>query len=238
MKTKLTLPKVRLPLGIAGMSVNVRPASIPALAILVLLAFIAFTSNATAKMSKAILADADGVVTSGGDPGARSGIKIERIESGDKKTPKDVAWLGISTDEACDVLASQLGLKPGEGLVVIYVEPNSPAAKAGLQKYDVLVAMGDQMLVHPHQLRKLVRLKKEGDSIKLDFYRGGKRQSTTATLSKTLDRTDATDDMMRGLELQLSDAKIANALHEHINNNVRDTLSHAGYNRQSLNVDL
>jgi hypothetical protein len=207
-------------------------------AIFVLLGIIAFTCRATAKMSKAILADADGVVISGGDPGSHPGIKIERIESGDKKAAKDVAWLGISTDEACEVLASQLGLKPGEGLVVIYVEPNSPAAKAGLQKYDVLVAMGDQMLVHPHQLRKLVRLKKEGDSIKLDFYRGGKRQSVTATLSKTVERTDASDEMRRGLELQLSDAKIANALHEHISNNLRDTLSHAGYNRQSLNVDL
>jgi len=189
-------------------------------------------------MSKAILADADGVVISGGDPGPRSGIKIERIESGDKKTPMDVAWLGISTDEACEVLASQLGLKPGEGLVVIYVAPNSPAAKAGLQKFDVLVAMGDQMLVHPQQLRKLVRLKKEGDSIKLDYFRAGKKQSTSATLSKTTDRTDATDEMMRGLELQLSQAKVANTLHEHVDNNVRDTLSHAGYNRQSLNVDL
>src|SRR6266853_4105268 len=38
-----------------------------AIAIVVMLAFLAFTSNARAKMSKAILADADGVVISGGD---------------------------------------------------------------------------------------------------------------------------------------------------------------------------
>src|SRR5882724_1450550 len=232
MKTKLTLPKVRLPLRIAGMSVNVRPASIPALAILVLLAFIAFTSNATAKMSKAILADADGVVTSGGDPGARSGIKIERIESGDKKTPKDVAWLGISTDETCDVIASQLGLKSGEGLVVIYVEPNSPAAKAGLQKYDVLVEMGDQLLVHPGQLRKLVRRQNIGDTVKLNFYRGGKKQSATATLSKIMDRTDASEEIMHGI-----DAKIAQAMHGEMKG-LHETISHAGYNKQSSNVDL
>ena len=42
-------------------------------------------------MSKAILADADGVVISGGDSGSRSGIKIERVES-EKKGAKDVAW--------------------------------------------------------------------------------------------------------------------------------------------------
>jgi hypothetical protein len=208
-----------------------------AIAIAVLFALVATASDVKAKMSKAILADADGVVISGGDPGTRSGIKIEGIEGGVKKASKDVAWLGISTDEACEVLAAQLGLKPGEGLVVIYVQPNSPAAKAGLQKYDVLVAMGDQVLVHPHQLRKLVRLQKEGDSIKLEFYRSGKKQSVTATLTKTTERTDASDDMMHGLHFQLSDAKVANSMHEHMNS-LQETLSRAGYNRQSINPDL
>ena len=63
-------------------------------------------------------------------------------------------------------------------------------------------------------------------------------ESVTATLSKTTERTDATEGMMRGLELQLSDAKIANAIHEHIDENLQETLSHAGYNRQSMNADL
>jgi membrane-associated protease RseP (regulator of RpoE activity) len=236
MKTKLTLQNGHLGNVTTAKSVATerRQYRRAAIAIAILFALIALTPGATAKMSKAILADADGVVISGGDPGARSGIKIE---SGAKKTAKDVAWLGISTDEACEVLAAQLGLKPGEGLVVIYVEPNSPAAKAGLQKYDVLVSMGDQMLVHPHQLRKLVRLQKEGDSIKLEFYRGGKKQSATATLSKTTDRTDAGDDMLRGLQFQLGEPKIANTTHEHMNN-LQETLSHAGYNRQTVNADL
>jgi len=239
MKTKLTLRNGQL--GIVKTEKNAEKergvARRAAIAVAAVFALIGTAPAATAKMSKAILADADGVVISGGDPGTRSGIKSEGIESGGKKAAKDVAWLGISTDEACEVLAAQLGLKPGEGLVVIYVEPNSPAAKAGLQKYDVLVAMGDQVLVHPHQLRKLVRLQKEGDSIKLEFYRGGKKQSVTATLSKTAERTDAGDDMLREFPFQLSDPKIANTMHEHMNN-LHETLSRAGYNRQIVNTDL
>jgi membrane-associated protease RseP (regulator of RpoE activity) len=239
MKTKLTLRNGHLANVKTGKSVASESGSggRAAIAIAALLALIAITPCATAKMSKAILADADGVVISGGDPGTRTGIKIEGVDGGVKKAAKDVAWLGISTDEACEVLAAQLGLKPGEGLVVIYVEPKSPAAKAGLQKYDVLVSMGDQLLVHPHQLRKLVRLQKEGDSIKLEFYRAGKKQSVTATLSKTTERTDASDDIMRGLQLQLGEPKIATTAHEHMNN-LHETLSRAGYNRQSMNADL
>jgi len=207
-------------------------------AVAALVGLATFTPGASGKMSKAILSDADGGIISGGSPTTRQGIKIEAIENDSGKKPvKEVAWLGISTDETCDVIASQLGLKPGEGLVVIYVEPNSPAAKAGLQKYDVLVEMGDQLLVHPHQLRKLVRLQKQGDNIKLSFYRGGKKQSVTATLSKTSDRTEATEGMMHGMQFPLSDPKIAEALRGNINNGLREALSHARYDK-SANVDL
>jgi hypothetical protein len=97
--------------------------------------------------------------------------------------------------------------------------------------------MGDQLLVHPSQLRKLVRRQKEGDAIKLSFYRSAKRQSATATLSKTVDHAEATQDMMRGMQLQLSDPKVAEALRGNINSGLHEALSHARYDK-SVNVDL
>jgi hypothetical protein len=42
---------------------------------------------------------------------------------------------------------------------------------------------------------------------------------------------------MRGLQLQLGEPKIATTAHEHMNN-LHETLSRAGYNRQSMNADL
>ena len=51
---------------------------------------------------------------------------------------------------------------------MIYVAPESPAAKAGIQKHDVLVELGDQMLVAPTQLRKLIQMQKENDTLKFD----------------------------------------------------------------------
>jgi len=216
MKTKLTLKEhFHAATGVVAM----------------LLAGMLLVPTANAKMSKAILADSDGIIV-GGSSSTVKGIKIEAIEK-EKKSAKDVAWLGIATDEACEVLASQLGLKQGEGLVVVYVEPNSPAAKAGIQKCDVLVGMGDQMLVHPGQLRKLVRLQKEGDSIKLELYRAGKKQSVTAMLGKMTERTDASD-ALQLMPYQLSDAKVAGTLNGHLH----EALAHAGYNPPSANVDL
>jgi serine protease Do len=77
-----------------------------------------------------------------------------------------------------------LGLKPGEGLTVNFVAPDSPAAKAAFHTNDVLVELDGQMLVHPLQLRKLIQMHAEGDTIKLAFYRGGTRQTSSVKLGK------------------------------------------------------
>ena len=109
------------------------------------------------------------------------------IETDDtpEMTRKEVPWLGVSTSEASEALASQLDLSPGVGLVVTYVVPDSPAAKSGLHRNDVLTALDDQSLVHPAQFRKLVRVRKEGDVVSLVYYRSGKKQKVSVTLGKT-----------------------------------------------------
>ena len=117
-------------------------------------------------------------------PGQNS-IVIQTIEPDGKSTRhKDVAWLGVAVEEISDALSSQLGLEPGEGLTVDLLAEGSPAAKADLRKHDVLVDLDGQMLVDPHQFRKLVRMHAEGDTVKLTYYRGGRKQTISVKLSK------------------------------------------------------
>jgi len=54
--------------------------------------------------------------------------------------------IGVSLSEADDVLRSQLRLASGEGLVVTEVLDDSPAGKAGIQKYDVLIKLDGKRL--------------------------------------------------------------------------------------------
>lgn len=123
---------------------------------------------------------------------------IEPLSAGEPIGRKEMTWLGTAVEEAPEVLTAQLGLDPGVGLVVTYVATNSPAAKAGLQKNDVLVEFDGQPLVHPLQLRKLVQVRKEGDTVKLMLYRAGKQQTVTATLAKTLTGFGSEDDFPTG----------------------------------------
>jgi hypothetical protein len=59
------------------------------------------------------------------------------------------------------------------GLVVEFVDKDSPAEKAGLKRYDVLSKLQDQLLVNAEQLAVLVRSRKPGDEVELTVIRGG-----------------------------------------------------------------
>lgn len=115
----------------------------------------------------------------------RTFIAVRAIDMGDSKEPEgDVTWLGVYAEEVSEELKAQLNLNSGEGLLVTYVASNSPAADAGLQVNDVLTKLGDQLLVHPAQLVKLIRVQKEGAAAKLTLFRQGKSQTVTAKLGK------------------------------------------------------
>lgn len=138
-------------------------------------------------------------------------------------------WLGVFTEEASDALAAQLGLDPGIGLVVVFVSPGSPAEAAGLKKNDLLVECGGQSLVHPAQLRKLVRVRKEGDAVEVVFYRAGKKETRSITLTAARKDTQSLNEPLpsrkavRKLEQQIRDLPVREAIREEMDA-VRESL--------------
>src|SRR6266487_2051927 len=101
------------------------------------------------------------------------------------KAPKvPVTFLGVETSQVPDVVSEQLGLAKGLGLVVDYVEPNSPADAAGIQQNDILKMLNDQILIEPSQLRKLLQTFSDGTEVTLTILRKGKEQKITAKLAK------------------------------------------------------
>ncbi|WP_409303511.1 S1C family serine protease [Peribacillus sp. SCS-155] len=74
--------------------------------------------------------------------------------------------------------------KVTSGVAITGVEPNSPAGKAGLKEFDVIVKMDDEDIKDVVDLRKyLYNKKKVGQDVKITFYRAGKQQNVTVKLS-------------------------------------------------------
>jgi hypothetical protein len=102
-----------------------------------------------------------------------------------EKAPRvPVTYLGVETSQVPAVVSDQLGLTKGLGLVVEYVEPNGPAAVAGVQQNDILKMLNDQILVEPSQLRKLLQTFPDGTEVTLTVLRKGQEQKLTARLAK------------------------------------------------------
>lgn len=99
-------------------------------------------------------------------PPARSGAKI-----------------GIEVDGVGDTLRAQLGLAEDEGVLVAGVGEGTPAAKAGLLKHDVIVAVNGQKVGNRWTLRRLVSeaLEAKGE-VELTRVRQAKRETVKVKL--------------------------------------------------------
>lgn len=69
-----------------------------------------------------------------------------------------------------------------QGVLVVAVAPNSPAARAGIQSHDILVSYGDQKLFAVEQLIKLVRSDRPGHEVVVGFVHRGKIAEAKVTL--------------------------------------------------------
>src|SRR5437588_9790578 len=118
-------------------------------------------------------------------PEAPAPLHALRLPGHHESGPKvPVTYLGVEISQVPDVVSEQVGLAKGLGLVVEYVEPNSPAASAGIQQNDIIKMLNDQILIEPSQLRKLLQTFSEGTEVTLTILRKGKEQKITAKLAK------------------------------------------------------
>ncbi|WP_164020296.1 trypsin-like peptidase domain-containing protein [Pyxidicoccus trucidator] len=91
-------------------------------------------------------------------------------------------WLGVAVQDLTADLGEALGLPAREGAVVTDVTGDTPAAAAGLQPDDVIVAADGQPIDSGRTLTRTVAMKPPGAPLTLSVYRGGKKEELKATL--------------------------------------------------------
>ena len=92
------------------------------------------------------------------------------------------AWLGVRLSDVTSERGRELKL-PGEyGAVIEKVEDDSPAAKAGLEESDVILAFADERVRSVAHLQRLVRETPPGRRVTLQVSRGGQTRSVEVVL--------------------------------------------------------
>jgi len=82
--------------------------------------------------------------------------------------------IGLTTQEITPDLAKALGLTPNQGAVVVDVAPESPAAKVGLKRGDVVVTVNRRGVRGSSDLRNQIGLLAVGEDVEFKVLRDGR----------------------------------------------------------------
>jgi len=92
------------------------------------------------------------------------------------------AYLGVSIAQISWEIAARLGVRPNEGVLVTEVFPDTPAARAGMQEWDVVTHFAGRPVNSPNELQQAVEQCPFGSKQELRLTRDGKPVSVSVAV--------------------------------------------------------
>jgi serine protease Do len=93
-------------------------------------------------------------------------------------------WLGVSIQTMTPELARSFGTKTPQGALVAEVQPDTPAAKAGLQRGDIVLSVDGEPVVDSRRLSLKISQAAPGTPVQLKLLREGREQNVRVTLGQ------------------------------------------------------
>lgn len=119
-----------------------------------------------------------------GIPSNEVKLITEQLEQSGKviRPALGVQLVSVNTVDS-DTLRSQLNFEGKQGVVVRSVEDGTPAAQAGIEKYDIITKLNGEDVKDVAAVRKyLFEKSKIGDTVKVTYYRNGKENTTSVVV--------------------------------------------------------
>jgi 2-alkenal reductase len=109
-----------------------------------------------------------------------SNVVRQLIQTGEAK----LAFLGIQYQPLNPKLVGETGLSVSQGAMLREIVAGTPAARAGLQAGDIVIAINGQSIDDRHPLVSLLLEHTAGETITLEFLRDGNTLQATITLAE------------------------------------------------------
>ena len=126
------------------------------------------------------------------------------------------AKLGVMMSPVDEKVASEMKLSSLKGVYIVEVSKGSAADKAGIQKGDVLLKIGDKSIQSPSSLQEIVNSYHPGDVAKVTLVRDGKEKTVKVTFQGEAQPTGTKLDdgtvAFYGATLRAADPKTLSAL--------------------------
>lgn len=96
------------------------------------------------------------------------------------------AYFGVGTQQVRlgEALRQRLATEQRTAVIVVDVQPESPAARAGLLIGDIIVALGGARIAEPTDLRAVLRPQKVGETLAVSVVRGGEPHELAVTVGE------------------------------------------------------
>lgn len=113
---------------------------------------------------------------------------LPRLANGEKFA---WGWLGVQMSDISLEQARSLGIYPAKGVVVSSVLPGQSAARGGIQKQDVILAINETRVDSPRDVARMIGGLEAGRVVHLTILRKGKIMELSIPLGSRPDSTNA-----------------------------------------------
>ncbi len=93
-------------------------------------------------------------------------------------------WLGVVIQRITPELAESLGLEEDRGALVSKVDPEGPAAKAGIERGDVIIRFNDHKIEKMEELPRVVAMTPVGQEVEVVVLRRGKQKTFSVPVGR------------------------------------------------------
>ena len=101
------------------------------------------------------------------------------------------AWLGVYIQNVTPEIAEQFDYEGTKGALVADVIENGPAAKANIQRGDIILSVDNQEITDTKHLQNTIRSLKPGDLVGIQVWRNGEKKTIEVQLEELEDETVA-----------------------------------------------
>ena len=107
---------------------------------------------------------------------------LPRRAEGPERESSTEAYIGVFAAPLTEDIKKLAGTD--RGVLINSLQDNSPAAQAGLLPGDVITAVDGKVVAAPGDLGDCIRGRKPGDTVRIDYYRSGKKRQVEVKLGQ------------------------------------------------------